>query len=79
MENNTELQPTNVHRIRSIPKCIEMLKQLDAECPVSSWNVRRLCKSNEILSYNAGTKILVDYDNLLEYFNLNDKGFKYAL
>ncbi len=74
-----ELQTINIHRIRSIPQCIQMLKQLDPECQVSEWFVRVLCKSNEVLSYNTGTKILVDYDNLLEHFNINDKGFKYAL
>ena len=58
-----------IPKMRTIKQCHEELKKLDPETAVSEWFIRTLCTSNKVKHFLSGTKILVNYDDLLLYLN----------
>ena len=60
---NTPIRKT---RIRTIREAIALLKQAD-----TYHFIRKLCDSGCIKSIRAGKKILINYDELLAYLNLD--------
>ena len=67
MGNNTARKT----RIRTIRDAIELLKQADSQTAVTYHFIRKLCDSGCIKSIRAGKKILINYDELLDYLNLD--------
>ena len=65
---NTPIRKT---RIRTIREAIALLKQADSQTAVTYHFIRKLCDSGCIKSIRAGKKILINYDELLTYLNLN--------
>ena len=63
---NTPIRKT---RIRTIREAI--LKQADNQTAVTYHFIRKLCDSSCIKSIRAGKKILINYDELLAYLNLD--------
>ena len=57
-------------RIRTISQCVEEIKNIDRNSAVSEWYIRKLCEDNKIINFRSGCKILVNFDDLLNYFNL---------
>ena len=58
-------------RIRTIRDAIALLKQADSQTAVTYHFIRKLCDSGCIKSIRAGKKILINYDELLDYLNLD--------
>lgn len=67
MGNNTARKT----RIRTIREVIALLKQADSQTAVTYHFIRKLCDSGCIKSIRAGKKILINYDELLAYLNLD--------
>ena len=67
MGNNTARKT----RIRTIRDAIALLKQPDSQTAVTYHFIRKLCDSGCIKSIRAGKKILINYDELLDYLNLD--------
>ena len=67
MGNNTARKT----RIRTIRDAIALLKQADTQTAVTYHFIRKLCDSGCIKSIRAGKKILINYDELLDYLNLD--------
>lgn len=67
MQNNT----TNKTRIRTIRDAIGLLKQADSQTAATYHFIRKLCDSGHIKSIRAGKKILINFDELLAYLNLD--------
>ena len=67
MGNNTARKT----RIRTIRDAIALLKQADSQTAVTYHFIRKLCDSGCIKSIRAGKKILINYDDLLDYLNLD--------
>ena len=65
---NTPIRKT---RIRTIREAIALLKQADSQMAVTYHFIRKLCDSGCIKSIRAGKKILINYDELLAYLNLD--------
>ena len=65
---NTPIRKT---RIRTIREAIALLKQADSQTAVTYHFIRKLCDSGCIKSIRAGKKILINYDELLTYLNLD--------
>ena len=65
---NTPIRKT---RIRTIREAIALLKQADSQTAVTYHFIRKLCDSGCIKSIRVGKKILINYDELLAYLNLD--------
>lgn len=63
--------PIRKARIRTIREAIALLKQADSQTAVTYHFIRKLCDSGCIKSIRAGKKILINYDELLAYLNLD--------
>ena len=63
--------PRRKTRIRTIREAIALLKQADSQTAVTYHFIRKLCDSGCIKSIRAGKKILINYDELLAYLNLD--------
>ncbi len=59
--------------LRSIKKAHELLCSSDPETAITTHTIRVWCKENKVKSLNAGTKVLVDIDSLMNYINQTDK------
>ena len=58
-------------RIRTLREAITLLKQADTHTAVTYHFIRKLCDNGQITSIRAGKKILINYDELLAYLNLD--------
>ena len=67
MQNNT----TRKTRIRTIRDAIGLLRQADSQTAVTYHFIRKLCDCGHIKSIRAGKKILINFDELLTYLNLD--------
>lgn len=63
--------PRRKARIRTIREVIALLKKADSQTAVTYHFIRKLCDSGCIKSIRAGKKILINYDELLAYLNLD--------
>ena len=58
--------------LRSIRKAYEIIKEQDKDTSITIHSIRVWCKEGKIKSLNAGTKVLVDMDSLLDYISLKN-------
>jgi hypothetical protein len=58
--------------LRSIKKAFEIIKEQDSETSITVHTIRIWCKEGKVKCLNAGTKILVDMDSLLDYISLKN-------
>lgn len=49
-----------------------LLKQADGQAAVTYNFIRKLCDNGTITSIRAGKKILINYDELLSYLNIDE-------
>lgn len=54
-------------KFRTIAQCYKNLKELDDDCAITIYCLRKWCKQGVIRTINVGNKLLVDYDYLLTY------------
>lgn len=55
--------------LRSIKKAQEMIRKEDPETAVTVHTNRMWCKNGKIKCLNAGTKLLVDVQSLMDYIS----------
>ena len=55
--------------LRSIKKAQEMIRKEDPETAVTVHTIRKWCKNGKIKCLNAGTKLLVDVQSLMDYIS----------
>lgn len=60
-----------VARMRTIRQCVHELKLLDPDTAVSEWFIRCLCKDGKVKHFMTGTKVLVNFDDLIRYLNFS--------
>lgn len=58
-----------IARVRTINECVKEIKKLDSESAITEWFIRSLVKDDKIQHFMAGTKVLVNYDDLLTFLN----------
>ncbi|MBE5734311.1 MAG: hypothetical protein E7347_04600 [Clostridiales bacterium] len=58
--------------LRSIKKAYDIIKEQDNETSITVHTIRIWCKEGKVKSLNAGTKILVDMDSLLDYISMKN-------
>lgn len=58
--------------LRSIKKVHDMIRQDDPDTAITVHTIRMWCKEGKVKSLNAGTKILVDVDSLMNYISQKD-------
>ena len=58
--------------LRSIRKAYEIIKEQDNETSITIHSIRVWCKEGKVKSLNAGTKVLVDMDSLLDYISIKN-------
>ena len=56
-------------KLRTINEAYEMIKKEDEHTAVSKYLIRQLARQNKVKVMLVGTKILVDYDDLVEKIN----------
>ncbi|MBQ4273184.1 MAG: hypothetical protein IJB95_06035 [Clostridia bacterium] len=59
--------------LRSIRKAFEIIKEQDKETSITMHTIRIWCKEGKVKCLNAGTKILVDMESLLNYISMTNK------
>ena len=61
----------NIPRMRTMPECMQMLRELDPGTALTLTALRRKVKSGELPSVKIGNKRLVNFDLLVELLNTN--------
>lgn len=54
-------------RYRTISNCQSLIQKEDNNTAISTWLIRNLCKEDKVKNIKSGSKVLVDYDDLLKY------------
>lgn len=60
-------------RYRTINATIKELKEIDPDTCLSTYFIRYLCSSKKVLSLTAGNKVLVNFDDLLNYLQKGER------
>lgn len=55
--------------LRSIKKAHDMIRQDDPETAITVHTIRQWCKEGKVKSLNAGNKVLVDIESLMNYIS----------
>lgn len=63
MENNSLL------KLRTINETVKQIKELDPATSVTYNFIRKLCKDNKIKYIKCGNKILINYDDLMNFLS----------
>lgn len=63
----------NSARYRTINATIKELKEIDPNTCISTYFIRCLCNSKKVLSLTAGNKVLVNFDDLLNYLQKGER------
>ena len=58
-----------ISRMKTIKRSFEEIKKLDPDTAISQWFIRTLCKQGKVKHFMTGTKILVNFDDLINYLN----------
>ena len=58
-----------ISKMKTVKQCFEEIKKLDQETAITQWFIRCLCKENKVKHFMTGTKILVNFDDLINYLN----------
>lgn len=66
----------DIPRMRTIPECATMLKELDPDTAITLTALRNKVKRGEIPAVSVGSKRLINFDLLLELLCLNQTEHK---
>ena len=58
-----------LHRMRTIPEALAVIRALDEQSAVTPYCIRTLCKTGKVKCVFTGRKILVDLDDLFGFIN----------
>lgn len=64
IDNITNLK---IPRMRTVPEAVKELKEMDKHTAVTEYHIRRLALSGVLPRVQAGRKLLINFDLLLEY------------
>ena len=64
---------SNIPRMRTMPECIQMLKELDPDTALTLTALRRKVKCGEIPSVKIGNKRLINFDMLVDILNTSEE------
>lgn len=70
---DTQKISENSARYRTINATIKELKEIDPNTCISTYFIRCLCSSKKVLSLTAGNKVLVNFDDLLNYLQKGER------
>jgi hypothetical protein len=59
-------------RMRTIRESLSLIKETDEKTAITYNFIRRLCLSGKINSFTLGKKILLNYDELLDYLQITE-------
>lgn len=59
----------SIVRMKTVEQSFAEIKKLDPTTAITPRFIRCLCKDNKVKHFMTGTKILVNYDDLLFYLN----------
>ncbi len=60
-------------RMRTIRESLALIKEMDAESAITYNFIKGLCKNKSITSFSLGRKILLNYDELLKYLQIEEE------
>ncbi len=60
-------------KVRTIRQTVTMIKALDPETAITESSLRRLVKENRINATYIGTKALINEQEVIDYFRLNNE------
>lgn len=60
---------TTIPRMRTVKEAAAELKELDPHTALSEWRIRELALSGVLPRVQAGKKLLINLDTLIEYLN----------
>ena len=66
IDNITNLK---IPRMRTVPEAAKELKEMDEHTAVTEYHIRQLALSGVLPRVQAGRKILINFDLLLEYLS----------
>lgn len=55
-------------KVRTIPQIVNMFRETDPNTPICEKMLRRLVKNNILPHADIGTKVLLDYDVVCDFF-----------
>ncbi len=70
---DTQKISENSARYRTINATIKELKDIDPNTCISTYFIRCLCSSKKVISLTAGNKVLVNFDDLLNYLQKGER------
>lgn len=70
---DTQKISENSARYRTINATVKELKEIDPNTCISTYFIRCLCNSKKVLSLTAGNKVLVNFDDLLNYLQKGER------
>ena len=62
-----------IYRMRTIVEAIYLIKAQDPDTAVVPYTIRMLAKTKQIRSCYTGTKLLINFDDLLELIGDDDQ------
>nr|WP_316614731.1 hypothetical protein [uncultured Ruminococcus sp.] len=66
-----------IPRMRTVSEAIQELKALDPHTAMTPYHIRRICLDGVLPTIKAGKKLLLNFDDLVEYMeNPNSDKFK---
>ncbi|MGN0491458.1 hypothetical protein [Ruminococcus sp.] len=65
MNNNSN--EFKIPRMRTVHEAAQELKEMDEHTAVTEYHIRRLALSGVLPRVQAGRKLLINFDNLIEY------------
>lgn len=62
-------EPKKEVRLRTVNQCVKKLKELDPDTAVTTCFIRKLVKTAKVRCIPNGSRVYVDFDDLLKYLN----------
>lgn len=59
-------------RMRTIRESLKLLKEMDKDTAITYNFIRRLCIGKQVTSFTLGKKVLLNYDELLNYLQIKE-------
>lgn len=56
-------------RMRTAKECFNMIHEADPDSRISLTYIRNLAKNRLVIAHKIGSRILINYDSLIEYLN----------
>lgn len=71
---STKNMTISVKAMRTIPQCIDLIKQMDINTCISRTYIESLCEKNKIRFLKSGSTKYIDFNCLIDYINNTNEG-----